>query len=191
MRLRYYQKGKDMTQADYTTGTITTATNGDETIVGDSTVWTAGMAGNWMRITAGAAASLGDGQWYEIDSITDNTNLELVKTYGGTSISSASANYTIGEMPLIPGAFHDIILWRALAIYYDQNPDAGESSKYWMRYDGGYEAGLSPRMGGMLKRMFETEAGTGAAAYMPPYGASHKELDPNLFPRDLTAEDWP
>ena len=43
--LVYHKKFKDLSVADYTTGTITTITNGSAAVVGDSTSWTSAMAG--------------------------------------------------------------------------------------------------------------------------------------------------
>lgn len=99
----------DLESSDYTTGTIKTATNGDETIVGNGTSWTSSMAGRWIKIDVGDTADSGDGVWYEISSVTDGTNLKLVRLYGGTSISSATQEYTMGQMPLLPEAYHPMI----------------------------------------------------------------------------------
>jgi len=168
IRVRHRKIVKDMTQDNYFTGTITTATNGDETIVGDSTVWTNGMAGNYLRITAAAAAAKGDGYWYEIDSITDNTNLELVKNYAGTTLAAASAAYTIGEMTLLPVGFEDLTVYRSLALYFMQNNENLQfSDRYWHLYDGGYEAGLSATLGGKLKRLYDSQSGTTEGVYIP------------------------
>ena len=84
MRIRYRRIVKDMVQADYTTGNITTWTNGDDDVTGSSTSWTTGMAGDYIRITATAAAAGGDGLWYEIESIGSATALVTVKNYLGT-----------------------------------------------------------------------------------------------------------
>lgn len=193
IQVRYRKIVKDMTQADYTTGTITTATNADETIVGGSTSWTAGMAGNHLRITAAAGASKGDGLWYEISSITDTTNLELVKKYAGTSLSAASAAYTIGEMPAIPGPFHNLLMYRPLAIYYMQNmEELRRADRFWRVYDGGYEAGLSPRVGGLLKQMMNAYSGTTEGVYIPE--ADDVEPTPGLVNlgdlQNFTGESW-
>lgn len=110
----------DLNVADYTTGTITTATNGDQTIVGSGTTWTYPMTGRWLRITYDDGTDSGDGQWYEISSITDNTNLELVRNYGGTSMSAGSQAYTIGMMPQLPEAYHLL-------------PELYGAYRYWMK----------------------------------------------------------
>lgn len=115
---------KDLSIADYTTGTITTATNGSTAIVGDSTVWTSKMAGRWIRITDSNDANTGDGEWYEIASVTDNTNLVLVNEYEGTSIVAGSASYTIGQVSEIPEDYQTIPVYYSVADYWrkeDQN----------------------------------------------------------------------
>ena len=106
-----------MSVADYTTGTVTSV-NGDETIVGSSTLWKAGMADKWLRITHTNDASKGDGIWYEIDSITDASNLELRSPYEGVA---SSGTYTLADMPFLPEAHHQLILWRPLAQYWALN----------------------------------------------------------------------
>jgi hypothetical protein len=116
--LNYKIRVKDITIADYTTGTITTATNGDETITGSGTSWTAKMAGQWLRITDSNTANTGDGEWYEIESVTDATHLELVNTYNGTSISAGSGAYTIGQVSEIPEDYQMIPIYDCIGDYW-------------------------------------------------------------------------
>lgn len=121
---------QDLNRADYETGNITTATNGDETIVGNGTTWTNPMTGRWLRITADDGTDSGDGLWYEISSITDATNLELVRKYGGTSISGGSQEYTIGMMPLLPEAFHGMPVEYAAFRYWNKENDVERAAGY-------------------------------------------------------------
>jgi hypothetical protein len=114
----------DLNVDNYTTGTITTATNDDETIVGSSTVWTSPMTGRWLRITNDDGVDSGDGLWYEIASVTNNTNLELVRKYGGASISAGTQIYTIGNMPLLPEAYHELPVQYAAYRYWSKENDA-------------------------------------------------------------------
>ena len=114
-----YQKNyKDLTVADYTAGTIVTATNGGTAIVGDSTVWTAKMADRWIRITDSNTANTGDGVWYEIDSITDATHLVLKKNYQGISIAAGAGACTVGQISIIPEAYQKLTVFKALEIYF-------------------------------------------------------------------------
>lgn len=98
----------DLNVDDYTTGTIVTATNDDETIVASGTTLTYPMAGRWLRITLDDGTDSGDGLWYEISSITNTTTLELVRKYGGTSIVAGAQPLIIGMMPVLPEAFHPL-----------------------------------------------------------------------------------
>ena len=115
----------DLSVADYTTGTIkTTATAlGITTVTGDSTVWTAQMVGRYIRITYSDTANTGDGLWYEITGVASNTVMTLVRAYGGTAITAGTAAYTIGQMPLLPEAYHDLPALYASGLYWSKEND--------------------------------------------------------------------
>lgn len=117
----------DLNMADYTTGTITSTvtTAGVTTVTGSSVVWSSSMVGRWIRITnTDAAATLvGDGLWYEIASVPTSTTLTLVRAYGGTAIAAATAAYTIGQMPLLPEAYHDLPWIYATGQYWTKEAD--------------------------------------------------------------------
>lgn len=116
----------DLTLADYETGTVDIITNGDETVTGSGTTWTTPMGGRWLRIDQGdTAAASGDGIWYEIDSVTSATELELVRPYGGASLTTgAAASYTIGQMTLLPEDYHDLPVIYAAERYWLKEQDA-------------------------------------------------------------------
>lgn len=124
----------DLSVADYTTGTIVTATNGGTAVVGSGTSWNASMVGRFIRITHSDAANVGDGVWYEIASVTDTTHLALTRAYGGTSIAAGSATYTIGQMPLLPEAFHEMPWLKAASIYWSKENDS-RAAQYGKEYN--------------------------------------------------------
>lgn len=126
LTIRYRRKTKDMTADDYTTGTVT-LTNADETVTGSGTTFTAPMAGRWLR-----SSTTGDYKWYEIDTFTSATALELRKKYNGTT--TAGLSYTIGEMPLIPEPFHSLLEYRPLYLYYVQNENMAKAREYEKLY---------------------------------------------------------
>lgn len=114
-----YARGqKDLSVADYTTGTITSIANGATTVTGSSTVWTAKMVGRYIRFTDSDTANTGDGEWYEIASVTSATVLELATPYAGISISAGTAAYTIGQTSIIPEEFQILSVYRACEIYF-------------------------------------------------------------------------
>lgn len=110
------QGHKDLSIADYTTGTITTTSG--TTITGSGTTWTSQMAGRWIQITDSNTANTGDGEWYEISSVTSTTVLELVSPYLGTAITAGSAAYTIGQTSIIPSDHQIISVHYSLEQYF-------------------------------------------------------------------------
>ena len=105
---------KDLSIDDFTTESVKTATNGSTAIVGNTnSAWTTAMKGRYIRITS-------DGIWYEIASVTDATNLVLVREFGGTAITAGTEAYIIGEMSLIPEPYQILPVYYALKEYFAQ-----------------------------------------------------------------------
>jgi hypothetical protein len=163
----------DLSVADYTTGTILTATNGDKTIVGFGTTWTALMVGRYIKITTPS----GDGRWYKIASRTSNTEIELEKNYTGTSIAAGTSTYIIGESSPIPGDYQIALIYRASALYWSSY-DISKAQYYWKLYDGGYEAGMSGTIGGLLGQMVDDDM-KGEGTYIPPFASTINFINPN------------
>ena len=132
--LNYKVRIKDLSQADYSTGTvgITTATN---TITGGSTTFVKNMEDRWIRITE----PTGDGNWYQIKTYNSATSLTLYNNYTGPTIASG-ASYVIGEMPIMPEDYQDLAVYRALWIYYTSRvPSPAQATVYKGMYDDGYK----------------------------------------------------
>jgi len=133
--------GKDLSRADYTTGTITTvATSGViTTVTGSGTAWTAAMIGRYIRIDGTDAANTGDSFWYEIATVPTSTTLTLVRTYGGTAITAGSATYTIGELSLLPEPHDTLPVYEALQVYYTSvDPNQNKAVLYGKMASDGY-----------------------------------------------------
>jgi hypothetical protein len=159
----YKKRVRDLSQADYTTGTIS-LTNGSTTVTGSGTTFTSAMVGRWLNVTSPS----GDGNWYEISTFSSTTVITLKKTYQGSTVSGAS--FTIGEMPLLPERYHDLPVYRAAALYFETRvPDQVRAQKFQHRYDLG------------LMRM-EEDIGSKTTNVCIPL---HQELPPNtnLFVR--------
>lgn len=169
---------RDMTMEDYTAGTITSLANGGTAIVGSGTTWTADMVGRYIMITETQAAGGGDGFWYEIGSFTDATHIGLLKPYEGTTIAAATAAYTIGEVPVIPEAYQPAILYRSIALYWENKEEVGKAKTYWLKYDGGNEAGYNNEYGGLIGQMLANEGETEEGAYVPPFGSENNIVSP-------------
>jgi hypothetical protein len=119
----YQLKARELTQDDYTTGTITTVAtvNDVSTFTGSGTSWTAQMVGRWIQlpVTQSGGLSVTDGYWYQIASVPTSTTLTTVQPYSvATGFSAQSFAYTIGEMSVIPEGYEDIIEEDVLARHY-------------------------------------------------------------------------
>lgn len=187
--LRGRLQTKDLSILDYTTGTITSVTNAGTSVVGSGTVWTADMIGRYIQITETTAANGGDGFWYQISAWTDATHIALTKPYEGTSISAGSAAYTIGQCSVIPEAYDVGVVQRSTALWWDNQSDLTRGKVYWMKYDGGMEAGYSKDYGGLMLQMISNEGETEEGAYIPPYGSQSNTIltAPYYFPYQLAS----
>lgn len=177
----------DLNQTDYTTGSIVSIANGATTVTGTGTSWTSGMAGRWIRITATAAANGGDGEWYEVATITDTTHLELTKPYQGTSIAAATAAYTLGQITYEPETWDMAPINRALALYWQLKENTVLAKNYWMEFDGGLEAGFLPPgspPGGMIGQMLDEASETWDGNYIAPSNndLANVQIAPYYYP---------
>lgn len=169
IRLRGRLQTRDLSIADYTTGTIVSVENGGTEVVGSGTVWTKDMIGRYIQITETTAANGGDGFWYQIGDWTDATHITLLKPYEGTDIVAGSAAYTIGQCSAIPDAYDVGIVYRSTALYWDNQKDLERAKSYWFKYDGGMEAGYSKEYGGLMLQMLSNEGETEEGSYVPPF----------------------
>lgn len=160
---------QDLNVADYTTGTVDIVTNGSILVTGSGTSWTAAMVGRYIRIThSNTAASSGDGLWYEITSVPSSTTLTLARPYGGRSLTTgAAAAYIIGQMPLLPEAFHDI-------------PEIYGAFRYWTKEDNEKRAkAFRDMLEDGITTLFKTY-GLNDLSMVIDDGESHTLLNPNL-----------
>lgn len=129
--IQYGRKQKDLSLADYVTGSILTAVNGNQTITGTGTTFTASMIGRFLRITESDTANQGDGEWYEIAGYTSATVITLDSLYAGTAITAGSAPYVIGQVSLFPEAYQMIPIYKALVHYFTSvKPDQLKAKLY-------------------------------------------------------------
>jgi len=144
LTVNFEVKVRDLSIADYTTGTIVTVANGGTTVTGSGTSWTASMAGRFIRITESDTANKGDGEWYEIESVTSATALELKVPYAGTAIAVGSANYAIGQASIIPEDFQHLPVYDAVKIYFATvQPNAIKAAQYKSMYDNDFSSMMS------------------------------------------------
>lgn len=167
------------------TATITVnASGGGSIITASGTTFTEDMVGRYIQITETTAANGGDGFWYEIGDYIDATHIALVKPYEGVAISAGTAAYTIGQVPVVPEAYQIAIVYRAVALYWENKEEVNKAKVYWLKYDGGNEAGYNEDYGGLIGQMIENEGETEEGSYIPPFGSTNNIVSatPYWFP---------
>ena len=86
------------------------------------------LAGFWIQPTYNTSTNKGDGQWYEISSVSTGTTATLARGYGGSNIASGTAASTIAQTWLLPEAYQHL-------------PEAYASYRYWMKENDTTRAG--------------------------------------------------
>ena len=119
--LRYEKRMQDMSVVDYITNDID-LTNGDATVTGNTTVFTAAMVGRTLLVEDSTSHNR---TGYKIETFTSTTELELENLWAGQSGTGLS--YIIGEVPDIPSEFHEALVDYACYRYYKRRRDIGLS----------------------------------------------------------------
>lgn len=126
-----YIRDHSLSVDDYMNGTVT-VTNGDTTLVGSGTTFTAGMVGRWFEVTDTTSADYG--YWYRISGFNSATSLTLENSWQGTTASGL--NYRIGQTPEIPEEGHILLSDGVTADYYggirvDAEKQTAWDNKFW------------------------------------------------------------
>ena len=174
--IHYKRRIVDLSMSDVTDTTATatlSASNGDATITASSAAFKAWMGNSgWLQIPDTTTdASSGDNRWYQIDTITSTTALELKNPYRGKTITGAG--FLIGDVPILPEDYQDLPLYKALRLYFSTRvPDSNKANTFKDLYDSGYQL-LDNKYGSKSNSPVLTD--TNAQVY-----------NPNLFPQSLT-----
>lgn len=128
-KINYERRMRDMSQADYTTGSVT-VTNGSAAVVGSGTTFTALMVGRSLKLDDAS----GDGMWYKIATFTDTTHITLENTYAGST--TAGASFAIGELPDIPEEYHESLVDYASYRCYLRRKDKSLYTDFKVLYEG-------------------------------------------------------
>lgn len=163
----------DLSIADYATGTVS-MTNGSTAVAGSGTSWLANYlpsAGSVKHLNLWILFSgpLGDGSWYQVDTINSATSLTLLNPYQGGSSSAVS--YVIGQMPLLLEDYHDLPVYRALVIYYTTINKVPESARKFQEL---YELGIG-----------RLDDYAGSKQLQVNLRGAINAVNPNLFPQNI------
>ena len=142
----YKTRVADLSFADYTTGTISTASAGSSQITGTGTTWNT-VGGYPLNANIGyynlmfrIDPPFGDGIWYKILRFNSNTTLTLATPLINAPNISGSVTYTIAQIPILQEDFHDMLVYRPLMTYYSTIvPDPNRFKMFEQLYNEKYK----------------------------------------------------
>lgn len=126
LNIAYELRDKDLTQADYTAGTVA-LTQGSTTVTGTDTVFTQSMIGRTLKVTDGT-----DGFTYRISGYSSSTSITLEEPYVG--LSGSGKTYKIGESFLFPEEYRDAPVDFALSRFYEMRNNKERAAYHLGRY---------------------------------------------------------
>lgn len=113
----YEKVEKELSNADYTTGTVNTLENNTKLVKLQGSTLSSWMIDAWLKVDT-------NGYWYRIANIdtTLDINVTLEQEYLGTTINAATAAadraFTVGEQFDLPEELHEAPLHRAAMQYF-------------------------------------------------------------------------
>lgn len=129
LRFYYQQQDHDLSVEDVTSSTVTvTMVNGSPTVAASGSIFTPQMKGLWYQVTG-----VTDLTWYEIVDVPDTQTLTLKSAFVG--ISGSGLNFKVGQMPIIPGEYHDAIVDYALNEFFSSKGNEQRASKHEQRFN--------------------------------------------------------
>lgn len=111
LRLIYQPQDVDLTQDDYTAGTVSVSNDGI-TVTGVGTAWVATMVGRSFQLTDGS-----DGNWYTITAVSSPTSLTIETP--SVALSASGATYRIGQTFIFPSEYDDVPVDYSLARFFE------------------------------------------------------------------------
>lgn len=112
----------EMTQDDFTTGSVTVTQN-STTITHSATGFTAKMVGQWFQNSDGT-----DGNWYRIASFISASSMELGNFYQGSS--EITSSFRIGQVMDLPEEFLEAPVDYAMYRHYLKRGNDARASEF-------------------------------------------------------------
>jgi hypothetical protein len=104
---------------DYNTGSVA-VTQGNATITGTGTAWTASMVGQYFRVDSNGIGN--SSKWYRILTFTSTTSLDLETVF--EEDTETLLDYHISSSPVaFPSEFHEFILYEGLTLVMGEQTD--------------------------------------------------------------------
>lgn len=118
-KIYYRFRDRNLSVADFISGTITLTLNSNIVSIAGST-FTSAMVGRWLTVTDPTV--VGQGYWYRLTGYTDSTHMTLgtndATAMNWLNATASTTQYLIGETPELPEEMHQILAWGTAADYF-------------------------------------------------------------------------
>jgi len=126
LRFYYQQDDIDLSVDDVTNTSLSatvTVSNGRSTVTATSAVFSQEMIGLSFMVTG-----ITSKQWYEIVDVPNTSTLTLKSAYVG--YSGALKAFRIGQLPILPGSYHDAIVHYGLYMYFSGKGNEARATEH-------------------------------------------------------------
>lgn len=133
LRFYYQQQDHFLSVVDIISGSLSpiqtvTMINGSATVTSIGSTFTSQLVGLQFQMTG-----VTDLTWYEIVDVPTTSTLVLKSAFVGTSGSGLS--FRIGQLPIIPGEYHDALVQYALSLYFSGKGNEVRANQHMQVFD--------------------------------------------------------
>lgn len=125
--IAYSSRHVEMTQNDFSTGTIA-INNNSKTLTHSATGFTAKMVGQYFQNTDGT-----DENWYKIAAFVSTSQLTLQSAYQGANVTASA--FRIGQVMDLPEEYLEAPVDYALYRHYLRRGDTGKAAEFKALWD--------------------------------------------------------
>lgn len=133
IRFYYQQQDHFLSVSDIISGNLSpvqtvTMTNGSPTVTSTGSTFTTQLIGLQFQLTG-----VTDTTWYEIVDVPTSATLTLKSAFVG--ISGSGLSFRIGQLPIIPGEYHDALVNYALYLFFAGKGNEARSTQHLNLYN--------------------------------------------------------
>lgn len=133
LRFYYQVQDHDLSVEDIVSGGLTpvqtcTMVNGSNTMTSTGSTFTNQLTGLHFQLTG-----VTDLTWYEIVDVPTSSTLTLKSAFVGNS--GSGLNFRIGQLPIIPGEYHDALVSYALYQFFSGKGNEARSTQHLNLYN--------------------------------------------------------
>jgi hypothetical protein len=137
LRFYYQVQDHDLSVDDIVSSSLSpaqtvTMTNGSTLVTSTGSTFTSELVGLQFQVTG-----VTDLTWYEIVAVPTSSTLTLKSAFVGNS--GSGLNFRIGQLPIIPGEYHDALVNYALYLFFSGKGNENRATQHLNLYNAAVE----------------------------------------------------